>query len=198
MEMIISNENENLSRNRKRIKRKIKMDGKINSFLNKIESERKKIVKTKELEIELVKINFANNLNKLQSELKELNKNHVVNKNLHQIKQEILVEYVGEIEMVGKLSIGNQIRETHIRFRNITDFEHYINAIGEGYDAEDAIFNGYNYKTNTPQFKLVNRSLCGSGFDFKHEVIEYRGNNCFIPMKGYCVVKCINYLTGEE
>ena len=41
--------------------------------------------------------------------------------------------------------------------RNITDYEHFVNSIDEGYDAGDAIFNGYFYKINT-QFKLVNRS----------------------------------------
>ena len=35
-----------------------------------------------------------------------------------------------------------QVRQTHIRFRKIDDYESYINAIDEGYDAEDAIFNG--------------------------------------------------------
>ena len=45
--------------------------------------------------------------------------------------------------MVCRLNIGAQIRTTHIRFRNITDYEAYINSIDEGYDAEDAIFNGY-------------------------------------------------------
>ena len=62
----------------------------------------------------------------------------------------------------------------------------------------DAIFNGYIYKFNTPQFNLVNRSQCGNGCDFKHEIFEYRGNNCFIPTKGYCFVKCVNFITGED
>ena len=57
----------------------------------------------------------------LNSEIKELNKIHVFNKNLHEIKQEILIDYTGELEMVGKLSVGDQIRETHIRFTNIID-----------------------------------------------------------------------------
>ena len=74
----------------------------------------------------------------------------------------------------------------------------YINAIDEGYDAEDAIFNDYVYKINTPQFNKVNRSQYGKGCDFKHEIIECRGNNCFIPIKGYCFVKCINFFTGED
>ena len=45
---------------------------------------------------------------------------------------------------------------------------------------------------------MVNRSQYGNGYDFKHEIIEYRGNNCFIPTKGYCFVKCLNILTGED
>ena len=45
--------------------------------------------------------------------------------------------------MVGDLKLGDQIRQTIIRFININDFEAYINTIDEGYDAEDAIFKGY-------------------------------------------------------
>ena len=82
--------------------------------------------------------------------------------------------------MVGNLKVGDQIRQTHIRFRNMDDFEAYINAIDEGYDAEDAIFNGDIYKINTLHFKKVNKSQYGNGCDFKHEIIEYQGNNCFM------------------
>ena len=63
--------------------------------------------------------------------------------------------------MVGNLKIGDQIHQTHTRFRNMDEFEAYINAIDEGYDAEDAIFNGYIYKINTPQFNKVKRSQYG-------------------------------------
>ena len=39
--------------------------------------------------------------------------------------------------MVGNLKVGDQIRQTHIRFRNDSrnDFEAYINAFDESYDA---------------------------------------------------------------
>ena len=47
--------------------------------------------------------------------------------------------------MIGKLSIGDQNRETHIRFKNIDDYESYIVAIDQDYEAEDAICNGYIY-----------------------------------------------------
>ena len=66
--MIMNNENKKLSRNRKRrIERRIKMDDKIKSILNRIKYEKKKknIDKIKELEIELVKIKYANNPKKI-------------------------------------------------------------------------------------------------------------------------------------
>ena len=107
-------------------------------------------------------------------------------------------DYEGEFEMVGNLQVGDQIRQTHIRFRNISDYEAYINAIDQDYDSEDSIFNGYIHKISTPQFNKVNRSQYGNGCNFDEIIIEYRGNNCFIPTKGYCFVKCINFLTGED
>ena len=201
--MIINDENKKLSRNRKRrIDRKTKLNDDMKLLLSKIKSEKKKknkdFDKIKQLEFLLVNIKYAIDPKKLQSELKELNKIKVVNKNLHEIEHEILQDHVGEFEMVGNLKVGDQIRQTRIRFRNMNDFESYINAIDEGYDAEDAIFNGYIYKLNTPQFNKVNRSQYGNGCSFDKIIDEYRGNICFIPTKGYCFVKCINYLTGQD
>ena len=45
--------------------------------------------------------------------------------------------------MIGNLKIGDQIRQTHIRLRNIYDYEAYIICFDERDDAEDAIFNGH-------------------------------------------------------
>ena len=78
------------------------------------------------------------------------------------------------------------------------DFESFINTIYQDYDSDDSIFNGYIYKINTPQINEVKRSQYGNGCDFKHEIFEYRGNKCFIPTKGYCFVKCINFVTGQD
>ena len=50
-----------------------------------------------------------------------------------------MIDYTGEFEMVVSLKVGDEIRQTHIRFRNIDDYESYIHAIDEGYDAEDAV-----------------------------------------------------------
>ena len=81
--MIMNNENEKLSRNRKRrIERKIKMDDRMKSLIKKIKSQKKKNTDNfKELEIELVKIKYAN---ELQFALKELNKIQVIHKNLRE------------------------------------------------------------------------------------------------------------------
>ena len=96
------------------------------------------------------------------------------------------------------MKVVDEIRQTHIRFRNIDNFESYISSIDESYDAEDAIFNGYIYKKNTPQLNKVNRIQYGSGCDFKQEIIEYRGKNCFVSTKGCFFVECINFPTGQD
>ena len=201
--MIMDNENIILSRNRKRrINRKNKMSSDMKLILNKIKSEKKKknknLDKIKQLEIILVNIKYANDPIKLQNALKELNKIQVIDKNLHEIKYEILQDYDSTFEMVGNLKVGDQIRQTHIRFRNISDYEAYINSIDQDYDSDDSIFNGYIYKIDTPQFNKVNRSQYGNGCSFDKIIVEYRGNNCYIPTKGYCFIKCINYLTGQD
>ena len=54
------------------------------------------------------------------------------------------------------------------------------------------------YFSNTTDFNRVNRRQVGNGCDFKHEIVEIRGNNCFIPTKGYWFIKCVNFLTGED
>ena len=196
------NDNKRLSRNRKqRIDRRNKIIIDMKLILNKNKSEKKKNKnndKIKELQILLVRIKYADNPIKLESALKELNKIQVFDKNLHEIKNEKILDHVGEFEMVGNLKVGDQIRQTNIRFRNMDDFEAYINAIDEEYDAEDAIFNIHIYKIKTLQFNKVNRSQYGKGCEFGHEIIEYRGNNCYIRTKSYCFIKCINFLTGED
>ena len=132
--MIMNNENIKLSRNRKRrIESKIKMDSNMKLSLNRIKTEKEKKIKNfhkmKKLEIELVNIKYANNPKKLQSELKESNKIQVVITNLIEVKQEVLVGtrkfvgYTGKFELVGSLGIGDQNRQTHIRFKIIADSE---------------------------------------------------------------------------
>ena len=90
----MNNEKKELSHNRKRrIEQRIKVDDKINFFFEKISLKKMKNKnddKIKQLEIELVKLKYVYNLNKLQSELKDLYKIHVIDKKLRENKNEIL------------------------------------------------------------------------------------------------------------
>ena len=162
----MNTENKKLSRDKKR---KNQTNKAMKLLLNEIKLQKKN--KIAQLENELVTIKYKNKLDK------DLNKIHVIDKNLHEIKNEVLEDYIGTFEMVGNLKVVDQVKQTHVRYRNMNAFESYINSIDEGYDADDSIFNGYIYKINTPQFKKVNRSQYGNGCDFKHEIIEYQGNN---------------------
>ena len=106
-------------------------------------------------------------------ELATSNKIYVNNLNLHEIKNEILEDYTGDFELIGKMIIGPIEHKTNIRFKNMDDFERYINAIDIDYDSEDVIFTGYVYKLDTPQFKIVKRSAYGKGTNHMQEIVEY-------------------------
>ena len=116
------NENKKLSRNTKRRidHRNKKINDDMEFLINKIKSEKKKknknLDKIKQLEFLLVRIKYADKPDKLESALRELSKIEVINKNLQEIKNEILLDYVSAFEMVAKLKVGDQIRQTNIRF----------------------------------------------------------------------------------
>ena len=97
--------------------------------------------------------------------------------------------YTEEFEKVGELSIGDHIRQTRIISENITEYEHYINAIYQDVESEDANFNGCILRLNTLQFNVVERFQYGNGCDLKHQNIYYRGKNCHTPSNGYCSIK---------
>ena len=171
-------------------------------LLNKIIFEKKKKIKNldkiKQLEILLVRLKCADNPNKLENALKELNKIQVVNKILNEIKQKVLIDYGGEFEKFGNLKVGDQIHQTDIRLELFLIMK-LISILSMKVMTQKIVFSMViKYKINTPQFSLVIRSQYGNGCDFKHEIIAYRGNNCFIPTKVYCFVKCINFITGED
>ena len=78
-------------------------------------------------------------------ELATSNKLYVNNLNLHGIKNEVLQDYTGDFELNGKMIIGPNEYKTNIRFKNMNDFERYLNAIDIDYDSEDVSFTGYLY-----------------------------------------------------
>ena len=131
-------------------------------------------------------------------ELATRNKLYVNNLNLHEIKKEILQDSTGDFELNGKMNIGHIEHKTNIRFKNMDDFERYINTIDIDYNSEDVTFTGYLYKLDTPQFNVVKRSAYGKGTNYMQEIVEYHGQNCFIPTSGMCFIKCINYFTKKD
>ena len=59
-------------------------------------------------------------------------------------------------------------------------------------------FRVWLYKLKTPEFNEVKRSQYGIGAVFIKEIVEYIGNNCFIPTSTECFMKCIKNLTGRD
>ena len=117
---------------------------------------------------------------------------------MHEIKDGILQNYTGDFELSGLMIIGPIEHKTNIRFKNMDDFENYINAIDVDYNSEDVTFTGYVYKINTPRFKVVKRSAYGRGSNYLQEIVEYHGLNCYIPTSGMCFIKCVNYFTKKD
>ena len=131
-------------------------------------------------------------------ELATSNKVYVNNLNLHEIEKYILHDYTGDFELNGKMIIGPVEHKTNIRFKNMDDFERYINAIDVDYDSEDVTFSGYVYKLNTPHFKVAKRSAYGRGTNYMQEIVEFHGQNCYLPTSGMCFINCINYFTKKD
>ena len=132
-------------------------------------------------------------------ELATTNKIYVNGLNLHEIKSEILQDYTGTFELTGSMLIGEIEQKTNTRFKNVEDFETYINAIDNGgYDSEVVIFRGWLYKVNTPEFKKVKRSQYASSTDFKQDIVQYIGKNCYIPTSGNCFIKCNFFFTEKD
>ena len=132
-------------------------------------------------------------------QLATTNKINVNGLNLHETENEILEDYAGDFELIGSMLIGETEQKTNIRFKNLNDFETFINAIdNEGCHSEDVIFAGWLYKLKTPEFKKVNRSQYARGTDFNQDFVEDIGNNCYIPTSGKYFIKCNVFFTKKD
>ena len=129
-------------------------------------------------------------------ELATTNKRYVNGLNLHEIKGEVLEDYTGDFGLIGTTMIGKLEQKTNIMFKNVDEFETYFFVVDSGgCDSEDVIFKRWLYILNTPDKKIVNRSLYARGTDFKQDIVEYIGNNCYNPTIGNCFTKRIKYFT---
>ena len=117
--------------------------------------------------------------------------------NLHETKNENLIDYEGDFQLNWLIVIEPIEHKTNIRFQNVDVFESYINAIAIDYESEHNIFTGCLKKLNTPQFHRIKRSLYGRGTDFKQDIVEYIGDNCYNPTTGKCFKKGNTYFTKK-
>ena len=44
----------------------------------------------------------------------------------------------------------------------------------------------------------ANISQCERSTEFKQDIVESIGNNCYIPTSGYCFIKCIKSFTNQD
>ena len=122
-------------------------------------------------------------------ELATTNKRFANSLNLYEIESEILEDYTGDFKLIGSMMIGEIEQKTNIRFKNVDDFEAYFNVMDNGgYDSGDVIFTGRLDKSNTREFEKLNRSQNGRVTDFKQDIVEYIGNNCYILTSGNCFI----------
>ena len=126
-------------------------------------------------------------------ELATSNKIYVNSLNLNEFKNEFLQHYTGDFELNGLMYTGPIEHKTIIRFENMDVFKSYISAIDIDYNSEDIAFTGYVYELNTPHFNVVKRSADAKGTKYMQEIVEYRGQNCYIPTSRHCFIKCNNY-----
>ena len=87
--------------------------------------------------------------------------------------------------------IGPVEHKKDIRFKKMDDFESYINATDNHFDREDVTSIVYVYKVKTSHFKVVKRNAYAEGVNYMKEIVDYRGQNCYIPPSGMCFIKCI-------
>ena len=122
-------------------------------------------------------------------EVATTNKIYVNGLNLHEIENEILRDYTCDFELNVIMIIGPIENKTKIRFKNMNDLESYIKQTDIDYDSEDVTFTHFIYKVNTLQFNVLKRSDYGKGTNYMQEIVEYHGQNCYIPTSGMCFIK---------
>ena len=116
---------------------------------------------------------------------------------LHEITYKVLLDYKADFELNGLMSLGPIEHKTNNRFKNMDDFESYINAIDVDYNSGDVIFTGYVYKINKPQFNAVKRSPYAKGTNYMKKIVKFHGRNCYTPTSGHCTIKCISYFNKK-
>ena len=113
-------------------------------------------------------------------ELAEADRSNIKGLNVFEIRDKLDNENRG-FELVGDITINGIKKKTNKRFKNMNDFESYIEKIDEKYDGEDVVFEGDAFQLPQPEFKPIKRSNYGKGTNHLFDIEEYFGTNCYIP-----------------
>ena len=93
----------------------------------------------------------------------------------------------------GYFSLGDEGEiDTNRFFKGNNELAEFVDKILDKYDNHPSIYytgNIYSYFRN---FKRVTRSEQGRGANEFINILEYEGENCYIPSGNGCFLKCIN------
>ena len=96
--------------------------------------------------------------------------------NLHENKNNILRDYT-ETEMEGIFLVGDLLKDTHLKFRKITEYYKNVESTDVDCDSADSVFNGKVFKRDTRDFSKVNRCQLRRVNNFEQDVIEVIGKH---------------------
>ena len=88
--------------------------------------------------------------------------------------------------------------DTNRFFKDSDELAKFIDKILDKYDDHPSIYytgNIYRYFKN---YKRINRSEHGRGANEFNNILEYEGDNCYIPNGNGCFLKCINYIFDKD
>ena len=83
-------------------------------------------------------------------------------------------------------------------FKDSKELVEFIDKILDKYDDHPSIYYTGNIYRYFRKFKRVTRSEHGRGANEFNNVLEYEGENCYIPSGNGCFLKCNNYIFRED
>ena len=88
--------------------------------------------------------------------------------------------------------------DTNRFFKDSDELAKFIDKILDKYDDHPSIYYTGNIYRYFKKFKPITRSEHGRGANEFNNILEYKGNNCYIPSGNGCFLKCINYIFNKD
>ena len=99
----------------------------------------------------------------------------------------------------GYFSLGDEREiDTNRFFKDSNELAEFFDKILDKYDNHPSIYYTGNIYRYFRKFKRVTRSEDGRGANEFNNILEYEGENCFIPSGNGCFLKCINYIFKKD